>query len=135
MADKMTHFLLIDDNAVDAMTVQRAFKKNNIANPLSIADNGLKVLAILGSDGNRQITPNQHCPVLLDRNRPKMGALEFLPEWRTDLERTTIPVVVLTTLNEEKDKVDVDHLNEAGYKVNSVNFSKFAEVIAALNRC
>jgi CheY-like chemotaxis protein len=134
VVDKMTHLLLIDDNAVDVM-MQRAFKKkNNIANPLSIADNGLKAWEIWRGDGNREIIPNQHRPVWLDGTMPKMGGLEFLQKGRATPALRIIPVVVLTTLNEEKGKVDADRLNVAGYRVNPVTFSKFAEVVAGLNR-
>lgn len=130
----MTNLLLVDDDAVDVMTVQRSFKKNNITNPLFVASNGLEALAMLRGEGNYPIIPNQRRLILLDLNMPKMGGIEFLRELRADPELRSIPVIVLTTSNEEKDKVEAYQLNVAGYIVKPVTFSKFAEVMAALNK-
>lgn len=130
----MTNLLLVDDDAVDVMTVQRSFKKNNITNPLFVASNGLEALAMLRGEGNYLIIPNQRRLILLDLNMPKMGGIEFLRELRADPELRSIPVIVLTTSNEEKDKVEAYQLNVAGYIVKPVTFSKFAEVMATLNK-
>lgn len=134
MEEKMTNLLLVDDDAVDVMTVQRSFKKNNITNPLFVASNGLEALAMLRGEGNYLIIPNQRRLILLDLNMPKMGGIEFLRELRADPELRSIPVIVLTTSNEEKDKVEAYQLNVAGYIVKPVTFSKFAEVMATLNK-
>src|SRR5687768_14524286 len=99
----LVNILLIEDDEVDIMNVQRAFKKNNINNPLFIARDGLEGLAVLLDDGPSRI-PNPRV-ILLDINMPKMGGIEFLTEMRKHPELRTISVFVMTTSNEESDKI------------------------------
>lgn len=134
MQDKILNFLLIEDDAVDVMNVKRAFKKNNIANPLYIAENGIEALGMLRSDnGNAPIVPPQRRLILLDLNMPKMNGLEFLHELRSDPDLLAIPVIVLTTSDEDRDRVEAYNLNVAGYILKPVTFSNFAQVITTLN--
>jgi CheY-like chemotaxis protein len=128
--DKVLNVLLVEDDQVDVMNVQRAFKKNNITNPLFIATNGLEALALL-RDGS---IPKKNRIVLLDLNMPKMNGLEFLRALRADAELGLTPVVVLTTSNEDKDRVEAYELNVAGYLLKPVTFVSFVEVMAALNK-
>ncbi|AFZ14201.1 response regulator receiver protein [Crinalium epipsammum PCC 9333] len=130
----MTNLLLVDDDEIDVMTVQRAFKKNNITNNLYVATNGIEALAMLRSDTNPPVVPPQRRLILLDLNMPKMGGIEFLRELRKDDAIKAIPVIVLTTSNEDKDKVEAYNLNVAGYIVKPVTFSKFVEAVATLNK-
>ncbi|WP_041226092.1 response regulator [Crinalium epipsammum] len=134
MEEKMTNLLLVDDDEIDVMTVQRAFKKNNITNNLYVATNGIEALAMLRSDTNPPVVPPQRRLILLDLNMPKMGGIEFLRELRKDDAIKAIPVIVLTTSNEDKDKVEAYNLNVAGYIVKPVTFSKFVEAVATLNK-
>ena len=134
MDDKMTNLLLVDDDEIDVMTVQRAFKKNNIKNELYVATNGLEALAMLRGNGNPPIVPLQRRLVLLDLNMPKMGGIEFLRELRSDPGLKATPVIVLTTSNEDKDKVEAYNLNVAGYIVKPVTFTKFVEAVGTLNK-
>ncbi|MBW4577869.1 MAG: response regulator [Aphanothece sp. CMT-3BRIN-NPC111] len=134
MEDKMTNLLLVDDDEIDVMTVQRAFKKNNIKNNLFVANNGLEALAMLRGNGNPPVVPSQRRLILLDLNMPKMGGIEFLRELRSDAELRATPVIVLTTSNEDKDKVEAYNLNVAGYIVKPVTFTKFVEAVATLNQ-
>ncbi len=131
----MINILLVEDDEVDVMNVQRAFKKNNITNPLYIASNGIEALNILRGDSNPSTTmPSERRLILLDLNMPKMNGIEFLRELRADPELKQIPVVVLTTSNEDQDKVEVYHLNVAGYILKPVTFSNFVTVMATLNK-
>lgn len=134
MEDKQTALLLIDDDEVDVMTVKRAFKKNNITNPLYVANNGLDALEILRGKEMPKLQPGQRRLILLDLNMPKMGGIEFLRELRADPELRAIPVIVLTTSNEDKDKVEAYNLNVAGYIIKPVTFGKFVETVGTLNR-
>ncbi|MBD1941970.1 response regulator, partial [Coleofasciculus sp. FACHB-712] len=91
-------------------------------------------LAMLrGTDDSTKV-PRERRLVLLDLNMPKMGGIEFLRELRADPELKAIPVIVLTTSNEDKDKVEAYNLNVAGYIVKPVTFAKFVEVVATLNQ-
>jgi CheY-like chemotaxis protein len=72
--------------------------------------------------------------LLLDLNMPRMGGIEFLRELRADPELRALPVIVLTTSNEDKDKVEAYDLNVAGYIIKPVTFTKFVEAIGTLNK-
>lgn len=130
---KLLHILLVDDDDVDVMNVQRAFKKNNILNPLFIARDGLEALEILRKDGPDGI-PRERRLILLDLNMPRMNGLEFLRELRNDPELHSLTVIVLTTSDDERDKVEAYNLNVAGYIVKPVTFLAFVEAMAALNK-
>jgi CheY-like chemotaxis protein len=134
MLEEMLNILLVEDDEVDVMNVQRAFKKNNITNPLYIANNGLEGLAILRGNGELVTMPRERRLILLDLNMPKMNGIEFLRELRVDAELKQIPVVVLTTSNEDKDKVEAYNLNVAGYILKPVTFSNFVQTMATLNK-
>jgi CheY-like chemotaxis protein len=128
--DRMLNILLVEDDEVDVMNVQRAFKKNHIANPLFVAGNGEDALARLR---NGEV-PRERRIVLLDLNMPRMNGIEFLRELRKDPELSHTTVVVLTTSNAERDKIDAYNLNVAGYLLKPVTFSNFCEVMATLNK-
>ncbi len=135
MEEKKIHILLVEDDEVDVMNVRRAFKKNNIVNPLYMASNGLEALAILRQEGKIEpAMPQARRLILLDLNMPKMNGIEFLRELRLDENLRSIPVIVLTTSNEDRDKVEAYNLNVAGYILKPVTFSNFVEVMATLNR-
>ena len=72
--------------------------------------------------------------VLLDLNMPRMNGIEFLRELRKDPELHATPVVVLTTSDDERDKVDAYGMNVAGYLLKPVTFASFVEIMAALNK-
>ena len=131
---KMVNILLVEDDDVDVMNVQRAFKKNNIANPLHVAGNGLEALAMLRGDGKLAPLPKDRRLILLDLNMPKMGGIEFLRELRADPELRATPVVVLTTSNDDKDRVEAYNLNVAGYILKPVTLTSFIETMATLNK-
>ena len=128
--ERLLNILLVEDDEVDVMNVRRAFKKNHIANPLFVAPNGVEALEQLRSGP----IPRDRRIVLLDLNMPKMNGIEFLRELRTDPELKSTPVVVLTTSNDERDRIEAYNLNVAGYLLKPVTFSNFCEVMAALNK-
>ena len=130
----VTNILLVEDDKVDVMNVQRSFKKANIANPLFVAGNGLEALAILEDKSEMVQMPKSRRLVLLDLNMPKMGGIEFLKELRKDPDLRRTPVIVLTTSDQERDRVEAYDLNVAGYLLKPVTFANFAEVMTALNR-
>jgi len=126
---KILHILLVEDDEVDVLNVRRAFDKNKITNPLYVAFNGIQGLDML----RKGEVPKNRRLVLLDLNMPRMNGIEFLRELRKDSERS-IPVVVLTTSDAEKDKIEAFDLNVAGYLVKPVTFPGFAELMATLNK-
>lgn len=130
MGEKALNILLVEDDQVDVMNVRRAFEKNRIANPLFVASNGLEALEMLRSGD----IPEERRIVLLDLNMPRMSGLEFLREIRADSALHSTVVIVLTTSNDERDKIEAYNLNVAGYLLKPVTFLNFVETMAALNK-
>ena len=130
MDDRRLNILLVEDDELDVMNVRRAFKKNNVVNPLHTAGNGLDALAMLRGDA----IPRDRRLILLDLNMPRMGGIEFLKELRADPDLKATTVVVLTTSDEERDKVKAYDLNVAGYILKPVTLAAFIEIMATLNK-
>ena len=130
MDERALNILLVDDDEVDVMTVKRAFAKANITNPIHLATNGIEALELLRGPK----IPSTRRLILLDLNMPKMNGIEFLRELRSDPALQLTPVVVLTTSNDERDKIEAYNLNVAGYLLKPVTFINFVEVMAALNK-
>lgn len=128
----LVNILLVEDDEVDIMNVQRAFKKNNISNPLYIARNGVEALEALQGKNPSMIIPLPRV-VLLDINMPRMGGIEFLTELRKHPELKSISVFVMTTSNEESDKIAAYDLNVAGYILKPLSFEGFTSAVAILN--
>ncbi len=120
--------LLIEDDNVDVMTVERVFRDLKIANQLVSTSNGEQALEYLRTNGNKK-----PCVILLDLNMPKMNGTEFLKIVKTDEALKKIPVVVLTTSSQQRDVVESFKLGAAGYMVKSVDYGKFVETIRTIN--
>jgi len=133
MEEKLVTILLVEDDAVDVMNVKRAFAKNNILNPLAVAGNGLEALCMLrGEEGYEKIWPRPQI-ILLDLNMPKMNGMEFLKELRNDPALKSTSVFVMTTSNDERDRVEAYDLNVAGYIIKPVSFEKFVSAVSILS--
>lgn len=130
MSDRTLNILLVEDDEVDVMNVRRAFERNNVSNPLYVAGNGIEALEML-RDGT---VPTERRLILLDLNMPRMNGIEFLQALRADPELASAPVVVLTTSNDDQDKIDAYNLNVAGYLLKPVTFSNFCERMTTLNK-
>lgn len=130
MNTQFLNILLVEDDEVDVMNVKRAFRMNHITNPLFVADNGLEALEKLRNGD----VPQGRRIVLLDLNMPKMNGIEFLRELRSDPALAATPVVVLTTSNNDRDKIEAYNFNVAGYLVKPVTFGEFSELMVTLNK-
>ena len=124
---EMRPILLVEDDVVDQMTVKRAFKELKITNSLDIAGSGLEALDLLR--GHAELP----CGIILDLNMPKMNGIEFLEELRKDEKLRNLPVIVLTTSNEDRGRGESFRLNVALYKIKPLDFSQFVEVIRAIS--
>jgi CheY-like chemotaxis protein len=131
MDDRVINILLVEDDEVDVMTVKRAFAKNNISNPLYVAHNGIEALEMLRRG---EPIPSQRRLILLDVNMPKMNGIEFLRELRADPALQQACVVMMTTSNEERDRIEAFKLNVAGYLLKPVTYQQFAEVMSTINK-
>lgn len=124
------HILLVEDDAVDVKTVQRAFKENNISNTLAVATNGEEALEMLKTG----VVNPARLLILLDINMPRMNGIEFLRHIRADEKLRHLSVVVLTTSNDDRDRIEAYRLNVAGYILKPVTFNRFVKAMAALNK-
>ncbi len=120
--------LLVEDDSIDAMTVKRSLKDLNVTNPLVHKINGEEALEYLRDEGN-----GRPCVILLDLNMPKMNGIELLKIIKNDEKLKCIPTVVLTTSQEQQDKIESFKLSVAGYMVKSVDYKKFVETIRTIN--
>lgn len=120
--------LLVEDDRVDAMTVQRAMKTIHVTNRLVITNNGEEAMVWL-----KDPTNDLPCIILLDLNMPRMNGLEFLELVKHDAQLKTLPVIVLTTSKDELDRVKSFRLGVAGYMVKPVDYMQFVDVIRTIN--
>jgi CheY-like chemotaxis protein len=128
--ERTLNLVLIEDDDIDVMNVRRALERAHVTNPLFVAHNGLEGLELLRGDQ----VPRDRRLVLLDLNMPKMNGIEFLREIRKDPVLRSTPVVVLTTSDDDRDKIQAYDLNVAGYLLKPVTFVNFVDVMAALNK-
>lgn len=134
MQDRVINILLVEDDEVDVMIVRRVFKKVGITHPLFVARNGLEALEMLTGQGSqRPLMPLENRLILLDLNMPKMGGIEFLQILRKDPELRSTPVVVLTTSDDERDRVQAYNHNVAGYLLKPLFVDTFAHTMTILN--
>lgn len=120
--------LLIEDDQVDVMTVQRALKDLKVTNSLDITSNGEQALAHLRDQKNKK-----PCVILLDLSMPRMNGIEFLKVVKQDEKLGKIPVVVLTSSKEEQDKLDSFDLGAAGYIVKPVEYQDFVDAMKTVD--
>ncbi|MGZ4958942.1 MAG: response regulator [Methylomonas sp.] len=120
--------LLIEDDSVDAMTVRRALKELHVSNRLEHVENGEEALAYLRDPGF-----DRPCLILLDLNMPVMNGIEFLQAIKAETGLKRIPVVVLTTSDEQEDKVESFELGVAGYMRKPVEYQQFVEIMRTID--
>ena len=132
MLKKDETILLVEDDRVDIMTVQRALKKNQVSNPLYIARTGLEALSMLrGDEGVKQLSPPPAL-ILLDLNLPRMSGIEFLHELRQDPELKDLHIIVLTSSNEPKDRAAAFEYDVDDYIVKPHSFDEFTRAMATI---
>ena len=131
MSSNADVILLVEDDRVDIMTVQRAMKKIDVSNPLYVARTGVEALGMLRGDGYPRIKPMPSL-ILLDLNLPKMGGIEFLKELRADPELRTLMVIVLTSSNEPSDRAAAFEYEVDDYIVKPHSFDDFASAMSII---
>jgi len=131
---KTKTILLVEDNPDDVQLTLRALKKNNIMNEIIVAEDGVEALDYLLGTGKYEGRDMSVMPqvVLLDLKMPKMDGLEVLQRIRADERTKLLPVVVLTTSSEDKDRVESYKLGANSYVRKPVDFSQFSEAVNQL---
>lgn len=129
----MRPILLAEDSADDQTLILRSLKKNNITNPVLIANDGVEALDYLFATGTRAgEAPVRPAVVLLDMKMPRLGGLDVLESIRKNPASKHIPVVILTSSDEEQDKLRSYDLGANSYVRKPIDFSEFAEAVSNL---
>jgi len=121
--------LLIEDDRVDVMTVERALKQLRVPNQLILATNGEQALEYLKNENNEL-----PCVILMDLNMPKMNGMEFLQIIRTQESLKDIPIVVMSTSNERQDIDAAAKFGIVMYLVKSLGYEKFVEALSTIEQ-
>jgi CheY-like chemotaxis protein len=126
--------LLVEDNPDDVELTVRALKKNNILNRMVVAKDGVEALDYLFGAGAYAGRNVRELPVvvLLDLKLPKIGGLEVLQAIRQNEITRLLPVVILTSSAEERDKINGYSLGANSYVCKPVDFNQFIEAIKTL---
>lgn len=126
--------ILIEDNPHDAELVLRALKKHGLTNKLQLLQDGAEALDFIFATGAYAGRDLNHRPklILLDLKLPKVDGLEILRRIKKDERTKSIPVVVMTSSQEEKDIVESYSLGVNSYIVKPVDFDKFVQSVADL---
>ena len=130
---EQTEVLLVEDSAADAEMTLRALRRNNLANRVYWVKDGEQALQFMfrsGSFAERDAaTPKL---VMLDIKMPKVDGIEVLRRLKANDETRTVPVVVMTSSNEERDVVESYRLGVNSYIVKPVQFEAFLETVAKI---
>ena len=126
--------LLIEDNLNDVELTKRALQKSNILNELIVAEDGVEGLKYFFGEDGKDGCSVEDLPVviLLDINLPRVNGLDVLRRLRTHEKTKLLPVIILTSSNEEKDIITSYNLGANSFVRKPVNFNEFAEAIRVL---
>lgn len=133
--DQMTkNILLVEDNPDDEKLTVRAFKRNNMLNPIVVARDGVEALDFLFARGAFVERAGKAAPalIILDLKLPKLDGLGVLKAVRGDERTRLIPVVILTSSKEEQDLIQGYSLGANSYVRKPVDFAEFLEAVRVL---
>jgi CheY-like chemotaxis protein len=132
MSDRV--ILLVEDNPKDEELTLRALKKGKVINPVVVARDGVEALDYLFARGDHEKRAPAAMPqvILLDLKLPRVDGLEVLKTMRADERTKLLPVVVLTSSNEEQDLINSYSLGANSYVRKPVDFAQFVEAARQL---
>lgn len=123
--------LLVEDNPGDIRLIQEAFGQATLACSLNVVGNGLEAISFLRQEGKYS---GSHRPdlIILDLNLPKKDGRELLAEVKEDDDLKRIPVVILTSSEEEKDILKAYNLHANSYMIKPGNFNQLARMVKSI---
>jgi two-component system response regulator len=126
--------LLVEDDADDELLSRRTLKKSNVCNRVVVARDGVEALDYLFATGEHEGRDPRDLPqvVLLDLNLPKVGGLEVLGRIRADERTRLLPVVILTSSEEQEDVLGGQGLGANGFVRKPVEMGRFREAVGEL---
>ncbi len=126
--------LLVEDNPDDVALIKRALQKNHIANKITVAGDGAEALDYLFAKGAYEGRNRKELPVvvLLDLKLPKISGLEVLEQIRAFETTNLLPVVILTSSDEERDMIESYKGGANSYIRKPVDFDRFTKAIKQL---
>ena len=128
----MKRILLVEDNLDDVELTRLALEENNIANALVVAHDGVEALEILAGNAASGEEDDLPAVILLDLKLPKVDGMEVLRSIRSDERLKLIPVVILTSSDEERDLIDTYKLGANSYIKKPVQFTEFLTAMGHL---
>jgi len=132
---KKNIIMVVEDNQDDLDLTLRAFAKNNILNEIVIARDGVEALDYLFGTGAHEGRDLRVMPevILLDLKMPRMGGIEVLRRIRGDARTKLLPVVVLTSSDEERDMIESYECGVNSYIRKPVDFGQFVDAVRQLS--
>jgi CheY-like chemotaxis protein len=129
--NKTVHILLVEDHKADIALTRRAFRNGHVKVQLSVAFDGVEAMQFLTQQG-RFADATRPDLILLDLNMPRMNGREVLKFVKNEPSLQNIPVIVLTTSNDDKDVVESYDLRANAYIVKPVDYSKFQQALDSM---
>ena len=129
---KPVTIVMVEDDDGEAKTLERAFKKAKIANPLRRAVDGIDALKMLRGEDGQPPVPRPYM-LLVDINMPRMNGIDFVKTLRSDDALASSVAFILTTSKREEDKLAAYDLNVAGYIVKDTAGSDFLNLIELMD--
>lgn len=128
------NILLVEDNDQDEKLILRALRKVNLANQVDVARDGQQALDYLFAEGEFSGRAGQPLPtvVLLDINLPRISGLDVLKRLRADSRTHLLPVVMLTSSDEEQDRLASYEDGANSFVRKPLDFGEFAETVARM---
>ena len=131
---KTPYVLLVEDNPDDVELTRLAFEECNLGNPMVVANNGAEALRLLIGDSEKVSHDKIVYPavILLDLKLPKVSGLDVLKRIRAEPKTRCLPVVILTSSNDETDLINSYNLGANAYVRKPVNYIDFVKACKTL---
>lgn len=128
---RFIEILLVEDSPADILLTREAFKNNKLVNEIHVVEDGIQAMDFLYRRGKHASAPRPDL-ILLDLNLPRKNGREVLAEIKADEDLRSIPIVVLTTSDDDEDILKAYNLNANCYVVKPVGFENFMKAMQSI---